>query len=83
MSTNQTENVNEYATKLDKGFTQAVEAWWNGLSKHEVLTYLDEQPTITADQIREMLANENCTLSFGVQFSVASKEAYTDFQQDK
>lgn len=78
----QTQNEENYAPKMDKTLSQAINSWWAGLSKHDLLQYLDEQPTITADQIREMLAHESCVLSFGVQYDLAGAKAITAFTKE-
>lgn len=81
MSTNTTNNGDGYATQLDAELSQAVSKWWNNLSKHELLMYLDEQKSVTADQLRQMLANEATCLNLGLTFSVVNGEAVTDFQK--
>lgn len=75
------ENGAGYAPKMDKTLTDAVSGWWNGLSKEELLTYILNQPDISADHIRHMLANEDCTLEFGIKFSAATCDAVTDFHE--
>lgn len=72
-------NGGGYAPKMDTATTKAISDWWNNLSKAELLEYLAEQPAVTADNIRNMLANENCTLAFGITFSAATMQAVTDF----
>lgn len=68
-----------YATKMDDAATAAIKSWWEGLTKEELLSYLLDQPTITADNIRSMLANEECKLEFGMAFSTATMNAITAF----
>lgn len=75
-------NGGGYAPKMDAYLSKAIEEWWKGLSKEELLDYLREQPTVTADNLRNMLANENCKLSFGVAFSAATHQSITDFYRD-
>lgn len=76
-------NAADYATKMDNTLTDAVQAWWKGLSKKDLLHYISEQPDITADHIRNMLANEQCNLLFGVAFSLATLDAAADFNTAK
>ena len=76
-------NGGGYAPKMDSYLTKAIEEWWKGLTKDEILDYLREQPTVTADILRNMLANENCKLSFGVSFSAATHQSVTDFYRDR
>lgn len=71
-----------YASKMDNVLTQAVRGWWEGLSKEELLSYLAEQPTISADNIRAMIGNMNCVLAFDVRYSSASGDAATDFHRE-
>ena len=68
-----------YADKMNEAMTQAVMNWWKGLSKEEILCYIAEQPTITADHLRTMMANSEATLAFDIKFSTSSKVAATDF----
>lgn len=75
-------NNSGYAPKMDKTFTSAVKSWWESLTKEELLDYLRDQPAMTADVIRNMLANEQCVLAFGVKFSTSSQDAITDFCND-
>ncbi len=76
-------NSSGYDTKLNQAFSSAMKDWWDGLSKEELLTYLAEQPGITADFLRQMLANENVVMGIGVKFSVNSKEAASNFHADR
>lgn len=75
------ENGSGYAPKMDNNMTNTITEWWNNLSKEELLNYLLNQPNITAEHIRHMLANEDCTLTFGISFSVNTCEAVTDFHE--
>lgn len=77
------DNGGGYAPKMDNSLTKTIADWWNCLTKEELLTYLLNQPDITADHIRHMLANEDCTLAFGVKFSAATCDAVTDFHENK
>lgn len=72
-------NGDGYAPKMDQGLTDAVSKWWSGLTKEELLQYLGEQPSVTADDLRRMLANENVTLAFGIHFATSNQSAVTDF----
>ena len=73
------ENSGGYGPKIDRVITEAVKGWWNNLSKDELLQFIKEQPSITADNIRNMMANENSNLIFGVTFSTATEDACADF----
>lgn len=77
------QNSGGYAPKMDNSLGAAVAAWWGGLTKDELLDYLRDQPDVTADVLRNMLANENCVLSFGLSFSTATQDAVTNFCNDK
>lgn len=76
-------NGGGYAPKMDNALTKAIADWWQGLSKDEILEYLREQPDVTADILRNMLANENCKLSFGVSFSAATHQSVADFYKEE
>ena len=52
---NITTDGQQYATKMDNVLRRVVAEWWDSLSKEELLTYLLEQPSITADHIRHAL----------------------------
>lgn len=73
------QNSGGYIPKMDNALATAINDWWINLTKEELLGYIKDQPDVTADVIRNMLANENCVLSFGVAFSAATKAAVTDF----
>lgn len=77
------QNSGGYVPKMDNALTAAIKQWWESLTKEEILKYLQDQPNITAEVLRNMLANENCVLSFGVSFSAAMQSAVTDFCDDK
>lgn len=80
------ENINNgasYAPKMDNIMTKALKEWYTGLTKEELLAYLAEQPSITADVLRDMLSNMNCVLAFDVRFSASSNDAATDFHTGK
>lgn len=68
-----------YDSKMNQVLTEAITSWWSGLSKEELLQYLQEQPAVTADMLRSMLANEQVTMGLGVQFSVNNLCATADF----
>lgn len=72
-----------YAPKMDMGMSECIAQWWKGLSKAELLNYIAEQPNITADDIRRILANESTVLEFGVQFATNTGDAVTNFYEDK
>lgn len=74
---------NGYQSKLDQAMADTMRAWWEGLSKEELLTYMAEQPQIDANFIRQMLSNANCIMGIGVKFSMTSKEALSDFHSDR
>lgn len=80
---NITTDGQQYATKMDNVLRRVVAEWWDSLTKEELLTYLLEQPSITADHIRHMLSNENCMLSFGVNYSMSTRDANADFHTDE
>lgn len=70
-----------YAVKMDDMVTKTIHEWWSNLSKEELLEYIAEQPTMTADVIRNMMANMNCVMAFDIRYATASSEAVTDFHE--
>lgn len=68
-----------YIDKMDQSLRTMVNQWWENLTKEEILTYLLQQPSITADDLRKMLANEQCLLSFEVKYAVAKGDATANF----
>lgn len=76
---NEVNNGTNYASKMDNIATRAIKEWWMGLTKEEILAYLAEQPSITADALRDMLSNMNCVLAFDIRFSASTNDAVTDF----
>lgn len=80
---NDTNMQSGYAPKMDNAMTRAMTDWFNNLSKEELLNFLADQPTVTADNLREMLSNMNSVLAFDIRFSTASSQAMTDFHTNK
>lgn len=74
-----TSDNNDYAMKLDNMVSKTISDWWNNLSKEDILEYLAHQPDVTADKLRDMLANEQCVLNVGVAFDVGNSNATVDF----
>lgn len=72
-----------YQSKLDEAVANTMKAWWDSLSKEELLTYMAEQPGIDANFIRRMLADANCVMGIGVKFSMTSKEAISNFHAEQ
>lgn len=72
-----------YAPKMDMALSQTVGDWWKGLTKIELLQYIHDQPGVTADDIRRMLANEGVTLEFGLKFSASSTDVVTNFYSEE
>lgn len=74
---------NNYAGKMDVLMTRALQEWWRGLTKEEILNYLAEQKCVTADDLRNMIGNNSAVLAFDVRFSSNNLEAVTDFHKNK
>lgn len=72
-----------YVDKLNGELTKAFKQWWESLSKEELLTYLLHQDSISADNIRDMLADENCAIQLITNFKAKEKQATADFQNTK
>lgn len=72
-------NGTTYAPKLDKAMQEAMQSWFNKLSKPELLQFLLDREDLTADMIRDMLRHEKVVLGFGLQYDVTSDKAAADF----
>lgn len=72
-------NGTSYAPKLDKAMQESMNAWFNKLSKPELLQFLMDREDVTADHLRDMLKHEKVVLGFGLQYSVAEDKARADF----
>lgn len=77
----QTTNGNaDYTTPINAMLRETMNQWWENLTKEQILAYLAEQPDITADHLRQILANEDFVMSFGVSFATSSHHAEVDFR---
>lgn len=76
-------NNTNYAKKMNDAVTVAMKQWWEGLSKEEILAYLADQPAVTADALRKMLANTEAVLGFDIKFSTVSNAAVTTFHTEE
>lgn len=76
-------NETSYESKLDVLVTRAAQDWWNGLTKEEILKYLADQKSVTADTLRAMIGNNNAILAFDIRFAANSCEAVADFKKDQ
>ena len=79
-NTNFQEQSASYISKLDQASTRVYTEWWNSLTKEELLAYINDQPTITVDDLRKLFANAQTTLNVGTAFNVATQSAVTDFR---
>ena len=68
-----------YAQQMDDQLSEAMRNWWNNLTKEDLLQYLAEQPHVTADYLRTMLANEQSAMAVGAVFSFSAQNATTNF----
>ena len=69
----------DYEEKMNSVLTDAFNAWWNSLTKEELLNWMLEQQSITADAIRDLFKNEGCNLKVGAHFSLEQGKAVADF----
>lgn len=72
-----------YTAKLDEAMKQATESWFKGLTKTELLQFIQDRPDLSADDIRGMLEREGVVLGFGIQYDVAANTALADFGANK
>lgn len=68
-----------YSPKMIEAISNPVVDWWNNLTKEQILAFLAEQPNVTADFLRQILANAECELSFNVTFSTSSNKVNASF----
>ena len=73
---------NSYTSKINANLTQALTSWWNNLSKEEILEYLKNQPSVTADSLRKLFADTNTQLVFSTSFETNSSSASADFSEE-
>ena len=73
------ESMNGYAEKMNAIASEALTTWWENLTKEDILSYLADQPTITADVLRELIRNSDSVLAFDIRFSSEQNTAFTDF----
>lgn len=71
-----------YTNKINEQLTQALSNWWNNLTKEEILAYLANQPTVTADSLRSLLAETDTNLVFVTNFMAKDVKASVDFNED-
>lgn len=79
MSENAKRDGSSYAIKMDDIMTKSMNEWWEGLSKEELLKYIEEQEAITADHIRTMMKSVNGVLAFDVRYGLSGSMAAVDF----
>lgn len=68
-----------YAQQMNECLSAAMKSWWESLTKEDLLQYLAEQPHVTADYLRTMLANEQTAMAIGAVFSFNGKTATANF----
>lgn len=70
--------MQSFQENLNARIQESLNAWWNSLTKDEILDYLKGQPQITADYLRTMLSNEGITLQFGTSFNCVDQSIATE-----
>ena len=74
-----TNKVPDCIRKLDESLTQQYAQWWNGLTKKELLEFIEHTPTFTAEMIREIFANTSLRLASLTSFDTKSLQIQSDF----
>lgn len=74
--------VNTYTQKINEQLTIAFTNWWNNLTKDEILDYLRNQPTVTADSLRSLMSETNTQLVFNACFDTNDNSASIDFNEE-
>lgn len=73
-----------YVDFINEVLTKGVSAWWNQLSKEELVNFISDNPYITADTLRQMITNSNVKLMFNVKYdSVTNMSAVNFFNSAK
>lgn len=68
-----------YQQRLDQQLSELVDKWWNTLSKEDLLEYIRDTRSITADQLRTLFRNENVHLRANFLFMTSNNQAQMDF----
>ncbi len=72
-------NEPNYVASMNGGLTTSVNDWWEGLSKDNLLAFLQDNPEVSADMLRAMIAYANVTLTFNVTFNSTEKKSSVEF----
>lgn len=75
---NMTSNEN-YQQRLDRQVSNLIDAWWNGLSKDDLLEFIRDNKAITADMLRALFREQSVVIYSDLTFSTASNKAQVDF----
>ena len=74
----ETQNIN-YKEKLDSSLSGAMKAWWDSLTKEELLAFIGYTEAFTADTLRQLFASEDIAFMAQMVFSTKNKNAATNF----
>lgn len=69
----------QYQEKLDNRLTEVMDAWWLGLSKEELLEFMADLEDVTADSLRGILTEVDCTIAFRQAYSLTAKASTASF----
>ena len=77
------DNSDNYDARLRAVLKAGIAEWFKGLSKEDLLQFLADRPAITADVLRDMMANYNLTVGFGTVFNTKNEEALAVFEKQE
>ena len=71
-----------YRERLNALITKTTNDWFNSMSKEDLLDFLRETETITADFLRTILRNEGVVIMGGYSFATAEERSTVNFNGD-
>jgi len=72
-------STDNYKERLDRKCSELIDEWWNTLSKDDLLEFIRDTKSITADQLRVLFKNENVQIRANFLFMTATNQAQLDF----
>lgn len=76
---NETQN---YTTAINAVASEAINNWWQNLSKEDLLSFLRDNPYVTADTLRTMVRASGVQLSFSVAFDTTADSSSVCFFEE-
>ena len=73
-----TSNEN-YQERLDRQVSSLLADWWNGLTKQDLLEFIRDNKSITADMLRSLFKEQGVVICSGLAYSTETNKAQIDF----